>query len=60
MKKVKTWLLILGLAGPSVVNLSCLSSATNELFKAMLSGASDAVEITVGGLVGDAISSFGG
>ena len=60
MKKVKTWLLILGLAGPSVVNLSCLSSASNELFKAMLNGASTVVENTVSDLVGDAISGFGG
>lgn len=60
MKKVKTWLLILGLAGPSVVNLSCLSSLSNELWNAALNGATTAVETTVSTLVGNAIGGFGG
>lgn len=44
MKKVKTWLLILGLAGPSVVNMSCLSSATRKLWNAALAGAAGFVQ----------------
>lgn len=55
MKKVKTWLLIIGLAGPSVVNLSCLSSASNELWNAALNGASSAVGATVNTLVSGAV-----
>lgn len=44
MKKVKTWLLIIGLAGPSVVNLSCLSTASRELWNAALAGTAGFVQ----------------
>lgn len=44
MKKLKTWLLIIGLAGPSVVNLSCLSSVTRELQTAVIAGAATTVQ----------------
>ena len=44
MKKMKTWLLIIGLAGPSVVNLSCLSSVTRELQAALIAGAASTVQ----------------
>jgi len=56
MKKVKTWLLIIGLAGPSVVNFSCLSAAQNKIWNAAVDGASDAVNATVSTLVVDAMT----
>ncbi len=60
MKKVKTWLLILGLAGPSVVNLSCLSSVANDFWNAAVTGASLAVGSAANTVVGDALGGLGG
>lgn len=53
MRKLKTWLLIIGLAGPSVVNLSCLSSVTRELQAALITGAANAVQLGTTTLLSD-------
>ena len=44
MKSLKKWVLILGLAGPAVTNLSCMSATWQNLRDAAIGGVSAFVE----------------
>ncbi len=46
MKSLKKWVLILGLAGPAVTNLSCMSATWQNLRDAAIGGAAAFVEET--------------
>jgi len=46
LKNLKKWLLILGLTGPTVVNLSCSSALLEQFRDAAISGAASFVEQT--------------
>ena len=44
MKSLKKWILILGLAGPAVTNLSCTSAVWQDLRAAAIGGVASFVE----------------
>lgn len=44
MKSLKKWLLVLSMAGPAVLNLSCPGTFMRQVRDAALSGAADFVE----------------
>lgn len=52
MKSLKKWVLILGLAGPAVTNLSCMSGVLRDLRDAAIGGAAAFVEETTLDLLG--------